>query len=195
MAQSLGRRRCRWIPVDEQFTEFSSLLEDDQPRTLEETIDLLWDRYGVTHDRTNLASILRTQCTQYAKPRIWIHDNHPWLKRIFVATAVRKLPVFLVVRPYRGNRQTARHSFLENAWFLRLRWEEQVIFREKTAKEDISGVLEAIREQNSIVWILLIADNDGGHHAKLTQKRADELDIEFGLIAPYSLTLNAIEPL
>jgi len=39
--------------------------------------------------------------------------------------------------------------------------------------------LEAIREQNPIGRILLIADNAGGHHAKLTQKRADELGIEF----------------
>ena len=38
-------------------------------------------------------------------------------------------------------------------------------------------------------------DNYGSHHAKLTQRRADELDIEFVFIPPYSPTLNAIEPL
>jgi transposase len=43
--------------------------------------------------------------------------------------------------------------------------------------------------------ILLIADNDGGHHANLTQERADELGIEFVFLPPYSPTLNAIEPL
>ena len=43
--------------------------------------------------------------------------------------------------------------------------------------------------------ILLIADNDGGHHAKLTQKRADELGIEFLFLPPYSPMFNAIEPL
>jgi transposase len=40
-----------------------------------------------------------------------------------------------------------------------------------------------------------VADNYGSHHAKLTQQRADELDIEFVFIPPYSPTLNAIEPL
>jgi transposase len=43
--------------------------------------------------------------------------------------------------------------------------------------------------------ILLIADNDGGHHAKLTQNRADKLGTEFVFIPPYSPTLNATEPL
>ena len=43
--------------------------------------------------------------------------------------------------------------------------------------------------------ILLIADNDGGHHANLTQQRADELDIEFVFLPPYSPMFNAIEPL
>ena len=40
-----------------------------------------------------------------------------------------------------------------------------------------------------------MADNYGSHHARLTQQRADELDIEFVFIPPYSPTLNAIEPL
>jgi transposase len=63
------------------------------------------------------------------------------------------------------------------------------------AKESICAALEAIREQNPLGRILLIADNDGGHHAKLTQERADELDIEFVFLPPYSPTFNAIEPL
>lgn len=42
---------------------------------------------------------------------------------------------------------------------------------------------------------VLVADNDGGHHAKLTQQRADELGIEFIFLPPYSPTLNPIEPL
>jgi transposase len=55
--------------------------------------------------------------------------------------------------------------------------------------------LEEIREQNPVGRILLVADNYGSHHAKLTQERDDELDIEFVFIPPYSPTLNAIEPL
>jgi len=55
--------------------------------------------------------------------------------------------------------------------------------------------LEAIREQNPVGRILLVADNDGSHHAHLTQDRADELGIEFVFLPPYSPNFNAIEPL
>ncbi|RQG87853.1 hypothetical protein EA462_13390 [Natrarchaeobius halalkaliphilus] len=41
----------------------------------------------------------------------------------------------------------------------------------------------------------MMMESRGSHHAKLTQKRADELDIEFVFIPSYSPTLNAIEPL
>ncbi|QIO20866.1 transposase [Haloarcula sp. JP-L23] len=68
-------------------------------------------------------------------------------------------------------------------------------FRERTTKESICVALEAIREQNPIGRILLIADNDGGHHAKLTQQWADELGIEFVFVPPSSPNFNAIEPL
>ncbi|MCW8173355.1 hypothetical protein D8S78_21200 [Natrialba swarupiae] len=69
------------------------------------------------------------------------------------------------------------------------------MFRKRTTKESICTALEAIREQNPVGRILLIADNDGGHHAKLTQQRADELGIEFVFLPPYSPMFNAIEPL
>ncbi|WP_425461910.1 transposase [Natronosalvus hydrolyticus] len=53
------------------------------------------------------------------------------------------------------------------------------------------------RSASRIPWdrILILADNYGSHHAKLTQQRADELDTEFFFIPPYSLALNTIEPL
>ena len=66
---------------------------------------------------------------------------------------------------------------------------------ERVHKEAICEVFEAIREQNPVGRILLIADNDGGHHANLTQQRADELGIEFVFLPPYSPNFNAIEPL
>jgi len=65
----------------------------------------------------------------------------------------------------------------------------------RLVKETIVEALEEIREQNPRVRILLVVDNYGSHHAKLTQQRADELGIEFVFIPPYSPTLNAIEPL
>jgi len=40
-----------------------------------------------------------------------------------------------------------------------------LIFRKRTTKESICTALEAIREQNPVVRILLITDNEGGHHA------------------------------
>ena len=79
--------------------------------------------------------------------------------------------------------------------FYALTGESTIVFRKRTRKEDICAALEQIREQNPIGRILLVADNDGGHHAKLTQQRADELGIEFVFLPPYSPTLNPIEPL
>jgi len=70
-----------------------------------------------------------------------------------------------------------------------------LIFRERTTKESIFAALEAIREPNPVGRILLIADNDGGYHANLTQQRADELSIEFVFLPAYLPEFNAIEPL
>jgi len=78
--------------------------------------------------------------------------------------------------------------------FYALLGKSTLIFRKRTTKESICAALEAIREQNPVGQILLIADNDGGHHAKLTQQRADELGIEFVFLPPYSPMFNAIEP-
>ncbi|MFP9193336.1 transposase [Natrialbaceae archaeon A-CW1-1] len=69
-----------------------------------------------------------------------------------------------------------------------------ITFKERLVKETIVEALEEIREQNPVGRILLEADNYGSHHARLTQQRADELDIEFVFLPPYSPTLNAIEP-
>jgi transposase len=70
-----------------------------------------------------------------------------------------------------------------------------ITFRDRPTKESICAALEAIREQNPVGRVLLIADNDGSHHATPTQQRADELGIEFVFLPPYSPTLNPIEPL
>ena len=79
--------------------------------------------------------------------------------------------------------------------FYALTGESTIVFRKRTRKEDICAALEQIREQNPVGRILLVADNDGGHHAKLTQQRADELGIELVFLPPYSPMLNPIEPL
>jgi transposase len=79
--------------------------------------------------------------------------------------------------------------------FYALVGESTITFRERLTKESICAALERIREQNPPHRILLVADNDGGHHAHLTQDRAAELGIEFVFLPPYSPTLNPIEPL
>jgi len=70
-----------------------------------------------------------------------------------------------------------------------------ITFKKTLVKEMIVEALEEIREQNPVGRILLVADNYGSHHARVTQQRADELGIEFVFLPPYSPTLNAIEPL
>ncbi len=70
-----------------------------------------------------------------------------------------------------------------------------ITYKKRLVKETIVEAFEEIPEQNPRGRILFVADNYGSHHAKLTQQRADELDIEFVFISPYSPTLNAIEPL
>ena len=79
--------------------------------------------------------------------------------------------------------------------FYALTGESVITFKTELVKETISEALEEIREQNPVGRILLVADNYGSHHARLTQEKADELGIEFVFLPPYSTTLNAIEPL
>lgn len=79
--------------------------------------------------------------------------------------------------------------------FYALTGQSVITFKKELVKETIVEALEEIRKQNPPDRILLVADNYGSHHAKLTQQRADELGIEFVFIPPYSPTLNAIEPL
>ncbi len=79
--------------------------------------------------------------------------------------------------------------------FYALTGQSVITFKERLVKETIVEALEEIREQNPGGRILLVADNYGSHHARLTQQRADELGIEFVFLPPYSPTLNAIEPL
>jgi transposase len=79
--------------------------------------------------------------------------------------------------------------------FYALTGKSMLLFGKRTTKETVCEALEKICEQNPVGRILIVADNYGPHHAKLTQQRADELGIEFVFIPPYSPTLNAIEPL
>ena len=79
--------------------------------------------------------------------------------------------------------------------FYALTGQNTAIFRERLTKESICEALEEFREEIPAGRNLLVADNYGSHHVELTQKRADELRVEFVFVLPYSPTLNAIEPL
>ena len=74
-------------------------------------------------------------------------------------------------------------------------WSDSISFCERITKETVFEALEMIREQKPVDRILFVANNYGSHHANLTQRRADDLSIEFVFLALYSPTLNAIEAL
>jgi transposase len=213
-----GGRPAKLSP--EQFAEFFALLEDGQPWTPQEIDNLLWNRYGVTYDRAHLARILRTDSMQYAKPRVIDPRQSPDAEADFRERLGEALtnntgdePLVLGFfdaswpQPFENSQRMWSYDrtvaldkpLVTVPWktigFYALLGQSTLIFRERTTKESICAALEAIREQNPVGRILLIADNDGGHHAKLTQQRADELGIEFVFTPPYSPECNAIEPL
>jgi len=204
----------------EQFEEFFTLLEEGQPWTPQQIDDLLWDRYGVTYDRAHLARILRADGMQYAKPRPMDPRQSPDAEADFrerlgeaLTKDVGDDPLVLGFfdaswpQPFENSQRMWSYDrtveidkpLVTVPWktigFYALFGQSTLIFRERTTKESICAALEAIREQNPVGRILLIADNDGSHHAHLTQDRADELGIEFVFLPPYSPNFNAIEPL
>ncbi|WP_267491370.1 transposase [Halapricum desulfuricans] len=79
--------------------------------------------------------------------------------------------------------------------FLRIDWQKRDHVQRAVSQGDDCRSAQRDPRAESGPRILLVADNYGSHHAKLTQQRADELGIEFVFILPYSPTLNAIEPL
>ncbi|MDJ1433816.1 IS630 family transposase [Halostagnicola sp. A-GB9-2] len=213
-----GGRPAKLSP--EQFEEFFTLLEEGQPWTPQEIDDLLWDRYGVTYDRAHLARILRADGMQYAKPRPMDPRQSPdaeadFRERLEEALAKDNGEKPLVLgffdacwpQPFENSQRMWSYDrtveidkpLVTVPWktlgFYAILGKRTLIFRKQTTKESICAALEAIREQNPIGRILLIADNDGGHHAKFTQQRADELGIEFVFLPPFSPEFNAIEPL
>jgi len=212
-----GGRPAKLSP--DQFEEFFTLLEEGQPWTPQEIDDLLWERYGVSYDRAHLARILRADGMQYAKPRPMDSRQPPDAEEDFrerLGEALAKdndeplVLGFLDVswpQPFENSQRMWSYDrtveidkpMVAVPWktigFYALLGNSTLMFRERKTKESICAALEAIREQNPVGRILLIADNDGGHHAKLTQKRDDELGIEFVFLPPYSPMFNAIEPL
>lgn len=65
---------------------------------------------------------------------------------------------------------------------------------ESLHSERIVEVLEVIREQNPVGWILLVTDNFSSHTSALTLEQAAELNIEFVFLPVSSPHLQPIEP-
>ena len=197
-------------------------LEAGQPWTPQKIDDLLRERYSITYDRTHLARILRADGMQYAIPRPMdprqpADAEEQLFERLHAALEEPAIsppePIVLGffdaswTQPFENSQRVWSYDrtveiekqLLTVPWksigFYALLGESSITFRERTAKEDICAALEAIREQNPVGRILLVADNDGGHHAKITQQRAADLGIEFVFLPPYSPMLNPIEPL
>ena len=213
-----GGRPAKLSP--EQFEEFFTLLEEGQPWTPQEIDELLLERYDVTYDRAHLARILRSDGMQYAKPRPMDPRQSPdaeadFRERLEEALAKDNGDEPLVLgfldaswpQPFENSQRMWSYDrtveidkqLVTVPWktigFYAILGKSALIFRKRTTKESICAALEAIREQNPVGRILLVADNDGSHHAHLTQDRADELGIEFVFLPPYSPNFNAIEPL
>ena len=55
--------------------------------------------------------------------------------------------------------------------FYALTEKSTILFGERIIKETVCEALEKIRKQNPVGRILLVADNYGSHHTKLTQER------------------------
>jgi len=215
-----GGRPAKLSP--EQFEEFFTLLKEGQPWTPRQIDDLLWERYGVTYDRTHLARILRADGMQYAKPRPMDPRQPPDAEEVFrerleeaLAKGNDEEPLVLGFfdiswpQPFENSQRMwsydrtveIKKPMVAVPWktlgFYAIIGTSTLIFRERKAKAKrryLCGIRGDSRAESGR-QILLIADNDSSHHAKLTQRRADELGIEFVSLPPYSPTFNAIEPL
>lgn len=71
--------------------------------------------------------------------------------------------------------------------------ESLIEFKENSRKESVCEFLEEIREKNSKRRILMVLDNFPSHRAKMTQKKAGDLDIHLVYLPPYSPDLNPID--
>lgn len=65
-------------------------------------------------------------------------------------------------------------------------------FKEGSKAKDVCEFLERIKEENEY-YPIVVLDNSKTHHANITVKKAEQLDITLIFLPPYSPDLNPIE--
>ena len=76
--------------------------------------------------------------------------------------------------------------------FYALNGKSVIDFKESSKAKDVCEFLERIKEKNKYDPIVVL-DNSKTHHADITVKKAEQLDIIFVFLPPYSPDLNPIE--
>ena len=77
--------------------------------------------------------------------------------------------------------------------FMALDGEDVVMVSESSKSQDMIEFIEHIRWKNPIKSICIVLDNARIHWAKVVKQRAEELNIHFVYLPPYSPDLNPIE--
>jgi transposase len=77
--------------------------------------------------------------------------------------------------------------------FIALNGNDVVMLSDSCKSDDMIDFLEVVRRQNPERPLCIVLDNARIHHAKIVRARAEELDIYFIYLPPYSPDLNPIE--
>jgi len=77
--------------------------------------------------------------------------------------------------------------------FIALNGKDVVMLSDSCKSDDMIDFLEVIRQQNPDRPLCIVLDNARIHHAKAVKVAAEELDIYFIYLPPYSPDLNPIE--
>ena len=77
--------------------------------------------------------------------------------------------------------------------FMALDGEDVVMVSESSKSQDMIEFIEHIRKNNPIKSICIVLDNARIHWAKIVKLKAEELNIHFVYLPPYSPDLNPIE--
>jgi len=198
----------------EERRELEGLLRERGDWTTKEARNLIQERFGVRYSLRSAMRVLRSLGMKYCKPYPKDYrrpeDAEESLKKR-VKEALNEGKRFLLgfmdetapqtdsntqrvwsFRKPRIRRNTTRYR-ANTFGFYAPAGESLIGFKENSRKESVCGFLEEIRGKNSEGSILMILDNFASHRAKMTQEKAEELDMRLVYLPPYSPDLNPIE--